>query len=161
MLTSTPACFGDSGENEEIRLHQLVNELRARNGLPTLLYSISLSAVANRHARDLDENLHQLTHSFSDCPYNEQNPGTYSCMWGAPQRIRTVFPGKGFELAFYISTGQALADDVMAAFEKDQYNNSVLLNQGPWSAVHFSSLGVGIYNGYATLWFGQEADPAK
>ena len=160
-LLHTVACYGDTSESEEIRLHQLINDYRARQGLPSILYSASLSLVANRHARDLEENVHQLTHSFSDCYYNEQNVNTFTCMWQAPQRLKTQYPGRGFELSYYIGTGAAVADDVLASWQKDPYVNSLLVNQGPWAQTHWNAIGLGVYQGYALVWLGAESDPAR
>jgi hypothetical protein len=34
-----------------------------------------------------------------------------------------------------------------------------MINRGIWSKVHWKAVGVGIYQGYACVWFGEEEDP--
>jgi len=35
----------------------------------------------------------------------------------------------------------------------------VILNHGRWKKYQWNAIGVGIYKGYAALWFGVEHDP--
>ena len=59
------------------------------------LYHPALSLVANRHVRDLAMNIGRLTHDWSNCAMTDSN-----CMWKAPQRLGTSYPGNGFENAY-------------------------------------------------------------
>ncbi|MBE9562680.1 MAG: hypothetical protein IMF12_07450, partial [Proteobacteria bacterium] len=97
QILTSKSCVGDEVDSEESKLHKLVNEYRGQNGLSAISLSPSLSLVANRHVRDLQENIGDLTHGWSDCPYEAGNSDTYSCMWEAPQRLGTSYPGNGFE----------------------------------------------------------------
>ncbi|NEP57844.1 MAG: CAP domain-containing protein [Symploca sp. SIO2G7] len=155
-------CAGDGLESEEAKLHQLVNQYRAQNGLPPIPISPSLTLVANRHVRDLDENIGQLTHGWSNCFYSSSDSSTWPCMWEAPQRFGTPYPGNGYENA-HGGTGRyrASAESALRSWQGSNAHNNVILNRGIWQDRDWNALGIGIYRGYAVLWFGQEPDPAK
>ncbi|MFB2834701.1 CAP domain-containing protein [Floridanema evergladense] len=150
---------GDGFESEEIKLYNLINEYRAQNGLAPITASKALSTVANRHVQDLAENIGTLTHSWSDAPYDPNNPSTYSAMWTAPQRLNTGYSGYGYENAFggsgnYIAT----ATDALQAWKNSPAHNAVILNQEIWQNLQWNALGVGLYKGYAVIWFGEQPD---
>ena len=155
-------CPGDSLEPEEEKLYQLINQYRGQYGLPPIPHSPSLNLVANRHVRDLEENIGTLTHGWSDCPYQANNRDTYPCMWSAPQRLGTPYPGNGYENAHGGTGGyQASASSALQSWQSSSAHNAVILNQGIWSNSEWKALGIGIYKGYAVLWFGEQQDPAS
>lgn len=158
QILTASACVGDGLELEEQRLYDLINEYRAENGLPSIPLSYSLTLVANRHVLDLDKNIGSLTHGWSDCPYNSSDPSTYPCMWNAPQRIGTAYEGYGYENA-YGGSGQVTAGSALSAWRRSGAHNEVILNRGIWQDREWRALGIGIYQGYAVLWVGEEADP--
>ena len=88
-------CIGDDLYASEIELAKQINDYRLRNGLPAIPLSPALSLVANRHVRDLAMNIGRLTHDWSNCAMTDSN-----CMWKAPQRLGTSYPGNGFENAY-------------------------------------------------------------
>src|SRR6516164_11072216 len=88
-------CIGDDLDALEIELAKQINDYRLRNGLPAIPLSPALSLVANRHVRDLAMNIGRLTHDWSNCAMTDSN-----CMWKAPQRLGTSYPGNGFENAY-------------------------------------------------------------
>lgn len=153
----------DNLQPEEVKLFNLVNEYRAENGLPPIRASKALTLVANRRVLDLAENIGRVTHDWSDASYS----GNPDVMWNAPQRLDTGYPGRGYENV----TGYLGFDTPNMTAEKalDNWKNSnaghreVILNQpgpnGDWSQRPWNALGVGIYKGYAVLWFGEEVDP--
>ncbi|RMH73420.1 MAG: CAP domain-containing protein [Cyanobacteria bacterium J007] len=153
----------DNLEPEEVKLFDLVNEYRAENGLPAIRLSKALTLVANRHVLDLAENIGRVTHDWSDASFSN-NPNV---MWNAPQRFNTDYPGLGYEnvMGYPGFNGP----DMTAEVALDGWKNSteghrqVILNQpgpnGDWSQRNWNALGVGIYEGYAVLWFGEEGDP--
>ncbi|MFB2882294.1 CAP domain-containing protein [Floridanema aerugineum] len=151
---------GDGFESEETKLYNLINEYRAQNGLAPIAASKALSTVANRHVQDLAENIGTLTHSWSDAPYDPNNPSTYPAMWTAPQRFNTGYSGYGYENAFG-GTGNyvATATDALQAWKNSPAHNAAILNQGIWQNLQWNALGVGIYKGYAVIWFGEQPDP--
>jgi hypothetical protein len=170
-ILSSKTCVGDGLEAEEEKLYRMINEYRAQHGLPSIPSSPSLNLVANRHARDLFEN-NQLyarnglywVHGWSNCPYDNDNLKTLRCMWEAPKRLRTPYPGIGFEILCgspdekyqnFIMT----ADEAFNTWKKSSLHREVILNRGRWEKYQWKAIGVGIYKGYAAVWFGQEPDP--
>lgn len=160
QILISKVCAGDGLEPEEQRLYNLINEYRADNSLPPIPLSPSLNLVANRHVLDLDKNIGALTHGWSNCPYSSSNRSTYSCMWNAPQRLGTAYEGYGYENAYSVSSGRVTAKSALRSWKGSSAHNAVILNQGIWQDNKWGALGIGIYQGYAVLWFGEEADPA-
>ncbi|MBI4779983.1 MAG: CAP domain-containing protein [Oscillatoriophycideae cyanobacterium NC_groundwater_1537_Pr4_S-0.65um_50_18] len=159
-IIQAQSCTGDGLESEEERLYQVINNYRAQNNLPAIPLSPSLNRVANRHVRDLAENVGKLTHGWSDCPYTAGDRTTYSCMWAAPQRLNTAYPGSGYENA-HASGGDATAQSAFASWQSSSAHNAVILNQGVWQEYPWQAIGIGIYKNYAVIWMGKEADPAS
>jgi uncharacterized protein YkwD len=151
-------CVGDGLESEESKLYQLVNQYRIQNGLPQIPLSKSLTLVANRYARDLAENIGFLTHGWSDCLYDPNNSNTWHCMWTAPQRLGTEYPGRGYENGHGSLQGNVTAVSALESWKKSTLHNAIILNQGMWRNNHWKALGIGIHKGFGMLWFGEEAD---
>lgn len=160
QILTASICAGDGLELEEQKLYDLINEYRAENGLSPIPLSSSLNLVANRHVLDLDKNIGGLTHAWSDCPYDPSDRSTYPCMWNAPQRLGTAYEGYGYENAHGGSGGyRATAESAFRSWRGSSAHNAVILNQGMWQGRQWRALGIGIYQGYAVLWFGEEVDP--
>jgi hypothetical protein len=172
QIMSAKYCDGDGLNAEETRLYQMVNRYRVRNGLPAIPASPSLNLVANRHVRDIADNGDNFSrsglnwlHGWSDCPYDAANPDTFSCMWEAPKRLETFYPGIGFEVfcgstdAEYC-TFRMTADYALKSWQASPLHNSVLLNRGRWKGYRWKAMGIAIHNGFAAIWFGTEPDPA-
>jgi uncharacterized protein YkwD len=149
---------GDGLEAEERKLYEMVNDYRALNGLPSIPLSKALTSVANRHAQDLSQNIGHLTHSWSDAPFNSSDSSTWSNMWTAPQRLQTGYPGYGYENAYWNSAG-VTAENSLLGWQNSPAHNSVILNQNGWENLNWQAVGVGIYEDYGVLWFGEEVDP--
>lgn len=159
-VLSETTCTGDDLEPEEIKLYELVNQYRVQHNLPPIPLSKSLTLVANRHAHDLAENIEALSHSWSNCPFNAQDAKTFPCMWSAPQRLKTAYPGYGFENA-YISYGEHVnARKAFQGWQDHTTHNNVMLNRERWKNIKWNSVGVAVYKQYAVMWFGRETDPA-
>jgi uncharacterized protein YkwD len=158
ILTES-ACPGDGLGQEEMKLYNSLMAYRRENGLPSIPLSPSLNLVANRHVLDLEINIGNLTHGWSNCPYSASNRSTYSCMWDAPQRLGTTYSGYGYENAFS-SSGEATAGSALPSWQGSPAHNAVILNQGMWQDNDWKAIGIGIHRGYAVLWFGEETDPA-
>jgi len=152
---------------EEIRLYKLVNKYRAKNGLSAIPLSSSLTYVAQTHVRDLQNspprgncNMHSWSTNgaWSSCCYTPDHAQA-QCMWDKPREL-TNYPGNGYENAHGGSNGyQATATSALKGWKRSHGHNAVILNQGIWSKHSWKALGVGIYKGYAVLWFGKEIDP--
>jgi uncharacterized protein YkwD len=159
ILTAT-ACAGDGLEPEEAQLYNMVNQYRAQHNLPPVPLSKSLTLVANRHTRDLDENIGKLTHGWSNCPYDARNSNSYYCMWLAPKRFQTAYPGYGYENAYAVYGGNATAAGALQGWINSSAHRHVILNQGIWQSHPWNAVGISIHKGYAVIWFGEEADPS-
>jgi hypothetical protein len=152
-------CAGDGLDAEEEKLYHLINEYRAKYGLPAIPRSPSLSLVANRHVRDLQLNIGQLTHGWSDCAYDAGDRSSYPCMWEAPQRLGTDYPGRGYENAYWgFGESVSKAEAALKSWQGSAPHNSVILNQGIWRDRDWNAIGIGIYGDYAVIWFGEEPD---
>lgn len=150
----------DKFSAEEADLYRFINEYRAVNGLPPIAASKSLSTVANRHVLDLEENIQEITHGWSDAEYNPADSSTWPAMWEAPQRLGTAYQDFGFENAFFSSAG-ATAEGALSSWSQSGGHNAVILNQDVWADSEWNALGIGIYGDYAVMWVGESSDPAK
>ena len=157
QILKLDSCVGDSVDQEETTLYNLVNEYRVEKGLSPISLSPALSLVANRHVRDLQKNAGSLTHSWSNCAYDSSDSSTYPCMWEAPQRLGTSYTGNGYENA-YGSSGSATAIDALTGWKQSTAHRETILNQSIWKDVTWNALGIGIYQGYAVIWFGEDVD---
>ncbi|MBK7030062.1 MAG: CAP domain-containing protein [Bacteroidales bacterium] len=153
-------------------LAKMINAYRVSEGLPALPYSYSLSLVAGIHCQDLYEsythsgrcNLHSWSDkgSWTSCCYTDDHKKA-ECIWNKPREL-TSYQGDGFEIAYY--TTRALEDpkeyasDILESWKGSPGHNAVIINKGIWKSVEWNAMGIGIVDGYATVWFGKLADPA-
>jgi len=149
-------CAGDGLDPNEQKLVDLIDEYRMRNNLPPIKASKALTKVANRHVHDLAMNIRDLTHAWSNCPYDADNQGTHPCMWNAPQRFGTTYPGNGYENAY---GGGGDPEGILAAWKSSARHNAVILELDTWQGYNWQALGVSIGGGYAVMWVGKETDP--
>lgn len=147
---------GDGISAEEMKLYKLVNRYRVSQGVPKISLSKALSTVANRHVLDLNANIGFATHSWSDAPYSSTHP---EASWEAPQRLGTGYPGYGYENIFGVRGYTATAKDAFKKWKASEIHNDTMLTQGRWKGMKFKAIGVGIYRGFAALWFGEQVDP--
>jgi len=152
-------CVGDGLEPKEATLYEMINAYRAEFGLPKIPFSPSLTMLANRHVRDLEENVGFSVRGWSDCSYNPHNPATLACIQQAPQRLGTAYPGAAFELTY--ATGyKVVPEAALHNWQQMSHTRNILLSPGnaagPWAA-----LGVGIHKGYAVVWLGNYRDPVS
>jgi uncharacterized protein YkwD len=148
----------DGLSKPEATLANQIQQYRQANGLPAIRLSKALTLVANRHVQDLSsQGSPSALHSWSDAPFDYSNPATYPSMWAAPQRLKTGYPGNGYEIAFWAGTNEAKPAQALAGWQNSLSHNVVILNreiwQQPWKA-----MGVGIHEGYAVVWFGNQRD---
>jgi uncharacterized protein YkwD len=155
----------------EMNLYNLVMQYRQQNGLPIIPLSPSLTYVAQTHCKDLvvnkpktaNCNLHSWSSngSWSSCCYTADHKQA-TCMWNKPREL-TNYKGNGYEIAFYIWSSAnayytATPEEALAGWKSSEGHNSVILNKSLWKSAHWNSIGIGIYRGYATIWFGEEKD---
>ncbi len=159
---------------EELKLYNLVMTYRKANQLPDIPLSLSLTYVAQEHCKDLYTNKPDLqkncnTHSWSDkgtwssCCYTPDHKQS-GCMWNKPREL-TSYKADGFEIA--CGSSEAIydhfvmtADYALDSWKGSVHHNNVLLNKDIWKAVKWNAIGIGIYKGFAVIWFGQETDAA-
>lgn len=157
ILDADQPCPGDSWEQEEEKLYQLINDYRVQHGLPVVSRSPRLTLVANRHVRDMVENLGYFTHSWSDCDYDANDPDTYACSSRAPRRLGTGFRGKAYENAHFNPAG-ATAESAFAGWSRSRDHNALMLNLSNWSDNEWEAMGIGIYRQYAVMWVSERRD---
>ena len=156
----------------ERKLAEMINAYRAEKGLPPVALSVSLDFVARTHTQDLENNYKPSDrcnmHSWSgkgkwtSCCYTPDHSES-ACMWNKPREL-TSYKGNGYEIAFY-TTGRyddpaEFAREILNGWKGSPLHNQVILNRGIWTQVNWKAMGVGVSGGYATVWFGEEPDPA-
>ncbi len=154
----------------EMDLYKLINNYRREKGLEPVPLSASLTYVAQMHVRDLADNhpynnrcnLHSWSgHGpWSPCCYTEDHRKA-ACMWAKPSEL-TNYRDPGYEIAYW--TDEQLTDldfamKALTGWKRSYYHNVVILNQGKWKHHAWNAMGVGIYDGYAAVWFGEREDP--
>lgn len=157
--------------SEELKLYNLLIAYRAQNGLHSIPLSVSLTEVAQLHARDLEINRPDLEgcnmHSWSgkgkwqSCCYTPDH-AQKQCMWNKPREL-TAYTGNGFEIAAQKSDLIG-AKEALALWKASENHNNVILNKGVYNR-KWNAIGIGIYKNYSVVWFGHEVDnkgaPAK
>jgi uncharacterized protein YkwD len=155
----------------EVTLFELITAYRKENGLPYIPLSTQLSYVAQTHAKDLfvnKPNQHGCNmHSWSNngpwaaCCYSpdHKNP---SCMWNKPKEL-TNYTDNGFEIAHNTwhsddANYEVRAYEALDGWKHSTGHNNVILNKSIWKDEQWNAIGVGIYKGYAIVWFGREKD---
>ncbi|HMU82040.1 MAG TPA: caspase family protein [Leptospiraceae bacterium] len=151
---------------EEMQLHKLIMEYRAKNGLAAIPLSKSLTHVARTHVRDLASskpagtcNMHSWStgsQAWSGCCYTPDHAQS-RCMWKKPGEL-TSFKGNGYEIAYGTSGYSATPAGALAGWKSSSGHNNVILNKDKWGSHPWQSVGVGMYGGYAVVWFAEESD---
>lgn len=158
--------------SEELKLYDLIMAYRASNGLPKIPLSKSLTHVAQVHCRDLAINKADLgngcnAHSWSNkgewsaCCYTPDHKEA-NCMWDKPRELST-YEGNGFEIACgssdpiykgYVMT----ADYAFYVWQNSYHHNNIILDKDVWEGKKWNAIGIGIYEGFACVWFGELVD---
>jgi len=160
--------IGTITEAEE-RLYELLMQYRKEKGLEPIPLSKSLTIVAQYHARDLEINAPHMNsagnlHSWSKgdkwsgVVYTADHKQAKG-MWNKPREL-TSYQGDGYEISSGWSGANMTADLAIGQWRTSRPHNDVMINQGTWADVKWRAVGVGIYRGYAHIWFGKEDDPA-
>lgn len=155
---------------EEKRLFDLLIAYRKSKRLTSIAFSDKLTKVAQAHVRDLAANYDYENrgdcnpHSWSDkggwtpCCYTG-DPTNAACMWNKPKEI-AGYDSEGYEIAYYSSAG-ASAFEGLEGWKKSPGHNPVVINSGSWSKIQWKAIGIGIYEQYAVVWFGEMEDKSK
>ncbi len=170
MLTAGYS-YSQSMTDEETKLYNIMMEYRKDKGLPVIPVSKSLTMVAQTHVKDLQNNKPDQgrcnAHSWSSkgkwssCCYTPDHAQA-KCMWSKPGEL-TSYSGNGYEIAFGSSNARyngyvLTAEDALKGWQGSPGHNAVIVNSGIWKDLHWNAIGVGIYGGFAVVWFGAEED---
>ena len=157
---------------EEIKLYDDIMKYRKSKKLPSIPLSKSLTHVAQTHCKDLVINRPDLkkecnTHSWSDkgtwssCCYTRDHKQA-ECMWNKPKEL-TTYENTGYEIAVGSSDPafdnfQMTAEYALSAWKKSVHHNNVIINRDLWEKAEWKAIGVGMYKGFACVWFGKYTD---
>ncbi len=176
LLLLAPMAYGQGTQTkisaEELQLYNMLMDYRASKGLAPIPLSNALTLVARTHCRDLainqpDLNANCNSHSWSSqgnwtsCCYTRDHRQA-SCMWNKPREL-TSYTGDGFEIAVGSSDPKYNGYTMTARYAMDSWkgsfhHNNVIINEDMWKNTQWNAIGVGIYQGFATVWFGKEVD---
>ena len=151
-------CSGDEPVKAETELFRLINEYRKQNNLPEVPESKTMYLVANRHLMDINLNLKQLTHSWSDCAFDYNNSQTWKCIFEAPKKFDPAFSGIGYENVYYNSKGKITPAEALEGWKKSPLHNAALLNQDSFKDTPWIAGGVAIEGQYAAVWFVSDSE---
>lgn len=147
------------------QLYQLINDYRNSNDLPGIPLSGSLCYVAQVHAKDLIFNRVRDKdcglHSWSDrgrwlpCCFSSQKPD-YLCMWNKPKEL-TSYRFRGHEIIYW-QNDHSEPMDALTQWKHQPLTDDMLLNKNTWTKKMWKAIGVSVYEGFAIVWLGEEAD---
>lgn len=154
---------------DEQKLYDLVMAYRKSKGLPAIPVSVSLTYVAQTHAKDVVNqklgdapcNLHSWSEKgkWTPCCYTSDHKKA-DCMWSKPNEL-TSYSSSGYEIsAGSYSYSNITPQEALDLWKKSSGHNQVILNQGIWKDNKWNAIGIGIFNGYACIWFGEALDTA-
>ena len=153
---------------DEYKLYNLINDYRKAMKLPNIPLSKSLSFVATQHISDLVKNVPDTNtcnfHSWSDkgkwtaCCF-EKEIKDRSCMQEKPKEI-TDYPGVAFEIVYW-ENRDASADNAFDQWRETTAARALITNFKDWEDYSWNAMGIGIKEGFAIAWFGQETDVEK
>ena len=165
LLIVPTISFGQNLSNEETELYNIIMEYRSSKGLTKIPLSKSLTFVAQTHVKDLVKNKPDVgncnMHSWSNkgnwtpCCYTDDHARA-KCMWNKPSEL-TSYKGNGYEIAHW-NSGTATAEGALSGWKRSSGHNAVIINQGVWDSHPWKAIGIGIYKGFAVVWFGEERD---
>ncbi len=159
--------------NDELQLYELIMQYRQSRGLHRIPLSPSLTYVAQVHARDVVAHYEEWPsgcnmHSWSGYgPWNKcdyyRDHRNMDCMHSKPREL-TPYRGKGYEISHYFRSSYSkncTPEGALSGWQSSSGHNAVIINHGIWSDNDWKAIGVGMYEGYACVWFGEETDPVK
>jgi hypothetical protein len=152
---------------EEKKLYDLMMAYRESKGLAPIKLSARLTLVAQTHARDLAKN-YEFTPGNKCNPHSWSSKGKWSsccytsdheqaeCMWNKPREV-AGYTSPGYEIAYYSSAG-ATATEGLEGWKKSTSHNPLIINAGMWNKVTWQAVGIGFYEQYGVVWFGELED---
>lgn len=153
--------LSDGLSQDEYALIQMINDLRRENKLPSIPLSGELCIVAKTHIADLirwkPQNKGCSLHSWSgsgkwtSCCYTRESTGI-QCMKSKPREI-TGYEGDGYEI-IYLGEDIATPKEVADQWRNTEASADMILCRNKWTAYQWKTMGLGMKDGYAALWFG-------
>lgn len=150
----------------EKQLYELVMQYRKQQGLPRIPVSKKLTEVAQLHVKDLaayfketeECNMHSWSAhgKWQACCYKGDHSKP-ECMWNKPFEINQ-YPSRGYEIA-YVCSDTATPAGALDGWKQSRGHKAVILNQGIWGSSQWKAIGIGMFQGYAVIWFGEVPDP--
>ena len=149
----------------EVELYNMINEYRKLYDLPPIPFSKSLSFVAKAHVRDLffnhpdqgDCNFHSWSDKGGWKPFCYPKDEKKNCsVWDKPKEM-TPYKSKGYEIVYW-ENNPVNIDSIIPFWKSIDYFNSFLIYTGKWQGKKWMAIGVGIYENYAAVWFGEIPD---
>ncbi|CAF3565177.1 unnamed protein product [Rotaria sp. Silwood1] len=161
--------YGMNAKEKEI--FKLINNHRQQNGLAPLQPSANLAYVAHTHAVDIIENSPDVNggnmHSWSN--RGHWKPVRYtsdhaqaSLMWSKPSEISN-YKFNGYEIShgYDHNARQSMTVEPRKAvdgWKQSPGHNGVIIQKGTFKNTPMKTMGVGVYKGYACVWFGEKLD---
>ncbi len=165
LILTTIISYSQVLTKEESKLYDIIMEYREERGLPRIPLSKSLTFVAQTHVKDLQTsrllnntcNMHSWSSNgnWTSCCYTADHANA-SCMWNKPSEL-TTYKGNGYEIAHGSYGASVTAEDALKGWKGSSGHNDVIINKGIWSSP-WNAIGIGLLNGFAVVWFGNEID---
>ncbi len=77
-------------------------------------------------------------------------------MWDKPKELSSYkFPG--YEISC-VSSDELTPEEALNTWKLSTAHNNVIVNKGIWDT-KWEAIGIGMYEGYATVWFGHYPEP--
>lgn len=158
-----------TASNEEIRLWKLINVYRKENNLPQIPLSAKLTKVAKIHCKDLYDNFLIGTSVCNEHSWSDKGNWKAVCytpdhaqkeeMWKKPLEI-AGYESYGFEIEHnhFPKDDLCNAQCAINGWKGSLSHNNIMINKENWKDIKFKAMGVGMYKGYACVWFGELED---
>lgn len=97
---------------------------------------------------------------WSACCYTPDHAQA-QCMWSKPREL-TSYLGNGYEIAcgsnICCSSFIMTAEYAINSWKLSPNHNVIILNEWIWSKIEWNAIGIGMFKGFVSVWFGSEID---
>ena len=165
LLFVLPMGLAQDLTSNEQELYDLIMAYRKSKKLSMIPLSPSLTIVAQTHSKDLsvnrpdkgDCNAHSWSKNgkWTSCCYTSDHAKA-SCMWDKPKEL-SKYKYPGYEISC-VGTGELSPEEALKTWKASKAHNNVILNGDIWDT-KWEAIGIGMYGGYATVWFGHYPEP--
>jgi len=165
LLFVLPMGLAQDLTSNEQELYDLIMAYRKSKKLSMIPLSPSLTIVAQTHSKDLsvnrpdkgDCNAHSWSKNgkWTSCCYTSDHAKA-SCMWDKPKEL-SKYKYPGYEISC-VGTGELSPEEALKTWKASKAHNNVIINGDIWDT-KWEAIGIGMYGGYATVWFGHYPEP--